>query len=92
MQRRRNPGIMTVSCRGQNGPLRSIFDGVTGHSFGSAAAAKRSLATVSLGGRVQPLTIVLATRQQGNHTNYFRELLRVTVRVNPGAMQRYVRP
>jgi hypothetical protein len=30
--------------------------------------------------------------QRGNHTTYFCELLRVTVRVNLGAMRGYVRP
>src|SRR6266481_1020831 len=30
--------------------------------------------------------------QRGNHTIYFCELLRVTVRVNLGAMRGYVRP
>ena len=29
--------------------------------------------------------------ERGNHTIYFCELLRVTVRVNPGAMRGYVR-
>jgi hypothetical protein len=31
-------------------------------------------------------------REHGNHTIYFCELLRVTVRVNLGAMRGYVRP
>jgi len=30
--------------------------------------------------------------ERGNHTNYFCELLGVTVRVIPGAMQGYVMP
>jgi hypothetical protein len=38
------------------------------------------------------LRSLLLRVERGNHTIYFCELLRVTVRVNLGAMRGYVRP
>src|ERR1700677_4123894 len=45
--------------------------------------SRRSPTTTT--GRDNTPAIALATRKRGNHTNYFWELLRVTVRVNAGA-------
>jgi len=53
-------------------------------------AAKRTPPTAS--GRVQPLRSLSLRGQRGNHTIYFCELLRATVRVNLGATRGYVRP
>jgi hypothetical protein len=48
----------------------------------------------SIQGRVQPHAISIVAARQGecgNHTDFFWELLRVTARVNVGAMRGYVR-
>jgi hypothetical protein len=42
--------------------------------------------------RVQPLRSPSLGVEDANHTIYFCELPRVTVRVNPGAMRGYVMP
>jgi hypothetical protein len=56
------------------------------------AAGKRSVATDSFGSESRHLRSLSLRVERGNHTIYFCELPRVTVRVNLGAKRGYVRP